>query len=712
MVSLAACRGVVPAPKVSRSSTSAGAQDARHRRSAAHDDVQQSLRESQAPVEEVEEESEDEVPPIIRSLSEELAKIASYCRPVRTPPKWLPPWQVPQQEPIAVPQPAVAEPNFRPHLLAHVLNRIIPASLKDEDKAALKRLDSQLGPTAKHEELVAFKHSLCRLFGNLGRAIRGMRNAALMGMSPKTSRQFPCGLAKADFEWCVTSFLRYGDRRLARRLFAVIDRNSSGHMDVTELLTPSRSSSDGLVSIFEFKRSVMQRFGSLARAFREFEEAYVAQASRRMLSQEPPGARRQKQIQEELAKSIANGISMQDFMESASFFHLEPLQAAHIFTSLDVNGDGQLTMEEFLENLTELHDQVTVGDFRHRMLAKFPTMQDAIRDIRDIRDLTGTGQPNSTLTHHLFTFAMARYHISEPEATEIFKAIDSDGSGELTVDEFRHCIRECNPPTSVDSFWIRFAAEWPEIVDVAKMGCEDPSLGDDSRRRIGCMLAELLPQELRETHARAQSPLLGRRSKSITGHGPTRALSPQPCLESLTLPTFDALAAMLDICSHSAADIFMRLARAHGHKIPSTPDGRRDSAGHRRPSRPHAHVRRLSMRRSSISKESSPWNHQEIFIEDFAEQLYVITGHVLAAGCTEGSGSHHHNLRQGLAPARAAISALKAELEPEEKDGQASTTSGHEPGKVPGSKSRTRLKLPWVSYRSPVQPRQPDGCGL
>lgn len=157
-------------------------------------------------------------------------------------------------------------------------------------------------------------------------------------------------------------------------------------------------------------------------------------------------------------------------------------------------------------------------------------------------------------------------------------ALEDTSFEELPCGDVAACLRAAAPETSLEDFWQRLAAEWPQLLPAAR------------RRRLGEALHPLLE------HFPEDFAVLYLDKKS-----------------------FQALCAPLDVSEEDAKRLFEQIT------------------------------------------ESLPCPEPRLFLDDVAEQLLL---------WTEGdrrSARPLEKIRQLVAPARATICALKAELQPEQK---------------------------------------------
>jgi len=338
-----------------------------------------------------------------------------------------------------------------------------------------------------------------------------------------------------------------------------------------------------------------------------------------------------------------------------------------------------------LDALSQMPREVLLHDLRQRLLLQYASMGHAFRE------LGAAGSRSRPLDCKAFGLALARLSILDVEAAEIFKIIDEDASGEVTLDEFRDAMREVAPTTSMECFWQRFAVEWPDVCAAARIG--DAS----ARLRAGALLLELLPQELRQKNNIAQVPRLSDNHALFGSEASVGAASAlpysadyepvRPNLVALTNEVFDALAALLDISRANAQDIFEHVAAAAN--VP-----RRPGAARKGP--PSESVADGATGLRPGTGRAGDGDEPEVHIEDFLEQLQLWTetpGLELGPNPTRASV-----VQQMLAPSKAAMSALKAELAPPvAKPGlQVASRCSRPNSRVP--------RLPWQSFNS-VSPR-------
>jgi len=642
---------------------------------------------------------------------------------IATPPAWRPPWTLPGDPELVEhptrPQtsPGTLEPKPLPGLvrkalskelwspesprkMSKVLNKLMPLSAAQERRPAscLRTsvlallgiakakeafmcsvtvapespsrdtkwmVDNATGATRPNittdAEVVAFRHALTKSYGNLTRAFRAMRKAA----SADTHVGF--GSAPADgstaeahhqsweqvtymvFEWFVVAHLHFGSRRCARRLFKSMDSESKGSIGLWELVQPPVTQK-GLMSLIEFRRRLLERHTSLWQAFRELEE----------------------HLGKDLGVQKRHGnraMRLGEFINATVFFGLDPEQATSFFNVMDTDGNGQLTLNEFLEALTQMPGHVLLHDLRQRLLGRFASINAAFQQV------TGLSGLSDRLGCAEFEVALMRIGIDEVEATELFRVIDDDGSGDISLQELQDALRVAAPFTSLAGFWHRLADEWPEIATCALQH------GQEARQRARLLLADLMSQDFLRLHGGKLPGDQARRKVHMTtvdlpgDQGAAMVEESPTTLIVLTAETFDALAVLLDISHDNAMKLFRCIVLAAGPQ-PIDEPGPVDTG-------------------------------MQIYVEDFLEQLKLWTEDSLVervAGMEAGDALS--GIRKVIAPTRAAINALKRELSPlpsVEVRAVAKTASAA-PVACGKRRSSTGKQLPCISHCSSRQP--------
>jgi hypothetical protein len=290
---------------------------------------------------------------------------------------------------------------------------------------------------------------------------------------------------------------------------------------------------------------------------------------------------------------------------------------------MDADGNGELTLNEFMDALTQMPGHVLLEHLRQRLLSRFASVNEAFREVS-----SGVSGLAARLNRAEFEVTLMRMGIHESEASELFRVIDDDDSGDISLQELQDALRGAAPITSLGGFWHRVAMEWPELASCALQ----PSRESNQRDRL--LLSELMPPDLLKLHG--GGPLPGdshnyrmSRTPAAEGEGDAGAEERASTLVVLTAETFDALAMQLDISHDNAMKLFKCIVSATGQQ-PRTPG-----------------------------------KSMEIYVEDFMDQLKLWSEEsLLEAGVEMGNGDGLNGIRKAMAPGRAAIDALKRELSP------------------------------------------------
>lgn len=587
-------------------------------------------------------------------------------------------------------------PTRAKNLMSKVLQRLIPINMIDTlhqaegvsaDLHTVTKLDATeeeqtisepinprrpKDPPNVSAEIAAFRSRLSKSFGNLTRAFRAMRNAVTIhNLETNTSSAAnpvnastnhaskytgtAARLTCAEFEWCVSAYLHHGDRRLAKRMFVALLQDGKSDIGLSELA--QQSSRQGLMSFVEFRRLLLERHSSLPLAFRELEDYMETQG---VLGQRHGDSGRS-----------CHTIKLPQFIEASSFFGLDAQQASHFFAVMDCDGDSQLSLHEFLDALTHMPKEVLLHDLRQRLLTQYSSMGHAFRD------LTAGGNRRTKMDINKFTETLSRSKISDVEAAEIFRIVDDDSSGDVSLAEFREAMRDVAPSTSIEGFWQRFAAEWPEIPAAARIG------GAIAQQNAGALLLELLPIDLK--HKCGVKAVRVIRDHHSVASADVVPETPSATLTAVTAEVFDALAALLDVSRSNAQDLFKVLAEAARPQRFESTDTPRSGNG----------------RISSCSAERT----MEVDIEDFLQELQLWTENTSriksgsfdrTALALDALAAGKGVVQQVLAPSKAAISAFKAQLVPPPAASQPAEVK-HRRSRSSG-RPRMLPKLPWQAF--------------
>lgn len=503
------------------------------------------------------------------------------------------------------------------------------------------RKESSRAAAATDADVAMLRRALCKTFGNFTRAFGALKVAAhTSGKLSRNGDRLALGrtrLSADEFEWCLTCYLKYCDRSMSRRLFAALDVDGSGDVGLKELAQPTGASS-GLMSLVEFRALLLQRHQTLPSAFKEMEDFLQMEKGLHNMGS---------------GYQVKRSLRSAEFARAVRLFDLDASQADHLFSIIDKDGDGFLTLAEFMDALTRMPSDVLMHDFRQRLLARHSSVQGAFEEIIGRSAVTPrvlsaeAGESLGVQLGHAarlrkgaFQQAMIRLGICDIEAAELFRIVDEDGSGDVSLAELRAAVREAAPPVDFDGFWQRFAAEWPEIQAAA---CETGG----PKPHACALLGGVVPLRRCGRPQGAWRP-------ELTGGGADLLLE-------LTADGFDHVAARLDISRKDAVWIFERIVK----------------------SSPRAVEGELAPKSSGAQPASGGASSDEpstCYAQDFLDQLALWTGGPAASS-------------EPAAAARAQVSALKAELA-----SPVPTKCGFQDDSNPperGSRRKSLPKAPW-----------------
>ena len=313
-------------------------------------------------------------------------------------------------------------------------------------------------------------------------------------------------------------------------------------------------------------------------------------------------------------------------------------QAWYFFELLEDRGNVQMT---------DLHEAVLSDktrflwhDLWKQLVGRLGSIGDAIRVLES--RIHSVHSPD----WHTDTFAkwMQSWSICREEAAEYFKSLNdcndcSDDSNLLL--QLKNSLQSAAPKTSLEDFWQRVAAEWPELLEAAATKTPGP---------MADLLIELLPLLPMELRLKQRTPTLKtselQRSKSQSPFS----------LLSLDLEAFTELALHIDVSKANAKELFESIVR------------------------------------SASGAQSDAVPEAQIYLEDFGEQMILWTEGVDRHRPMKDKIQHFRFAHS----ARAVISALKAELLPV-VDTPCEPKPKPKPAKLPKLKKK-RPQLPWCAY--------------
>jgi len=519
---------------------------------------------------------------------------------------------------------------------------VVPSQERARGSAATASTEAaemaaQTGELAASEaDLVSFRSFLAQNFGNLYRAFKAMKHAASKAINSDASNQ---SLNRIEWDWVVSTHLRYGDRALARRLFQMLDRDGRGEVGLRDLSKTLNKGTD-IPSLVDFRKKLLEHHKTLQHAFKEMEEMLAHLLDMGRVESTRSGSMRMTHAgsMREAHRDAHPGIDTYPmdkhaFTQASSILGIDPAAAAHYFQVMDRNGDGVLTMEEFLSALTNVAPSVLLLDLRERLLSKYPTLTAALRETTSAA--VGASKDSAQLwvakglNTQEWCAALAKLGISHLEAFEMFRICDQDGSGDVSLSELRDALRSVAPAMNIEGFWQRFVAEWPEISER-----EGRPLAD-KKQLLTSLLQDLRPK----VSNKGQLHLLQRTSKSAPESPPRmdsnlsndrarsrNAAGWKPPAPPISVDNFDLICRVLDISQKDSMAIFAKIVET-------------------------AQLTKQVASRD-LPKERLGKEVMEVSVDGFMDQLQQWTAMSFKVGLSEIVG-----------PTRAVIASLKDELQ-------------------------------------------------
>ena len=350
-----------------------------------------------------------------------------------------------------------------------------------------------------------------------------------------------------------------------------------------------------------------------------------------------------------------------------------PAQAWHLFELLEDAGHagrgrghggrghgGCIGMADLREAVLSDETRLLWHDLWKQLVARFGSIRDALRILESC-----VHSPECHVDEDTFANWMESWSICREEAAEYFdflkgaECCNSDGSNESNLlEKLKNSLHSAAPKTSVEDFWQRVAAEWPELLEAAHAKSAPGQLAD--------LLLELLPMEMRlimkqmRQGSRQGTPRKvsgSHKRPQVTEHstsGNVQSQSPLSLL-SLDLEAFTALAMHIDVSPENSKELFESITRS-----------------------------------ASVAQSEDVVPEAQIYLDDFAEQMILWTEGV------DRRGPMKEKIR--FAPVRAVISALKAELLPAAPPSE--TPESTKATKLPKDRKekKQRPQLPWCTY--------------
>jgi len=333
----------------------------------------------------------------------------------------------------------------------------------------------------------------------------------------------------------------------------------------------------------------------------------------------------------------------------------------HLFFLLDHVGKGSIELSQFIHALEEIPSELAWRDLRQRLLLRNGSMAEALRSVTnpDLSDLS-----ESELGRYV-----ARCEIPDFQL------------GEGSTGSLKGFLRAAAPAIRLQDFWQRVASEWPQVLEASAAAAAASVSSATLGRRRGKEKFNAEEAQKDATAEAVPTPLqaLQRLEALLAELLPEFQAFPVPhtstldsqalVLPYLSFEMFDCLAEHVDVSQENALELFRCIASSAA------------ALG----------------RKTGEALELGQLAATSIFVEDFAEQLTMWSAF-------EPKGSKRvraaERVRQVVAPVRAAISALKAELTTASTLVPSHSEETSEPPflEPPRSKVRRRSQLPWCAY--------------
>eukprot|EP00746_Dinoflagellata_sp_MGD_P070326 gnl/MRDRNA2_/MRDRNA2_28793_c0_seq1.p1 gnl/MRDRNA2_/MRDRNA2_28793_c0~~gnl/MRDRNA2_/MRDRNA2_28793_c0_seq1.p1 ORF type:complete len:559 (+),score=96.89 gnl/MRDRNA2_/MRDRNA2_28793_c0_seq1:67-1743(+) len=292
-------------------------------------------------------------------------------------------------------------------------------------------------------------------------------------------------------------------------------------------------------SLAELRRHLIQRHQTLNQAFRE-----IAKHSKKPTHNNDDGsdgAWTNSQIESELCARM----QAKDFVNAMSFFAIDSAESLHFFNLIKKNGDDGISLEELKDALVNLPADLMLQGFRQRLLARCASTyvnHEVFRELFSVQGSKFVEQDQSqSLGRRGFERRLLHLGFEEQDASLLFNIFDADAAGSVSVEQLQEKLRGVAPSVSLEEFWHRFNARWPNIRGAA-------SSGPEGRRRATASLFQILPVACR-------------------GSAPRGVSLDMPM--SLSLDAWDLLCAQLDVSPSNGEELFRQCASAkawQGHQ--------------------------------------------------------------------------------------------------------------------------------------------------
>jgi len=285
-------------------------------------------------------------------------------------------------------------------------------------------------------------------------------------------------------------------------------------------------------SLAELRRHLIQRHQSLNQAFREIIKHL--KKSKCGHDEESDGAWTNSQIQHELHTRM----QLTDFIIAMSFFGIESSESLHFFNLIKKNGDDGISLEELKDALVNMPSDLILQGFRQRLLTKSSSTYVTQEVLRELFSVQGRKflehEQSQSLGRRGFERRLLHLGFEEQDASLLFRIFDANAAGAVSLEQLQEKLRQVAPSVSLEEFWHRFNARWPNIRGAA-------SSGPEGRRRATTSLFDILPAACR-----------GSAPRGVSLYMPM----------GLSLDAWDVLCAQLDVSPTNGEELFRQCASA------------------------------------------------------------------------------------------------------------------------------------------------------
>ncbi|KAF4668881.1 hypothetical protein FOL47_002838 [Perkinsus chesapeaki] len=219
-----------------------------------------------------------------------------------------------------------------------------------------------------------------------------------------------------------------------------------------------------------FRKKLIARFGSLQKAFSRI--ALV-------------GSERDMKIKE-FSNTLIKTKICSDLAE-----------ARMIFDAIDINGDGGVSVQEFMDTLESAAEITSLEGFRRRLIMKYGSLSAALNHIGQIWLETDDG-----LDERQFVKVISQCGVLHEEAELLFKQLDLDGSGGLDKEELFSAMTAVSPFLFLEEMQ-RVMKEKCDILQIHKV---IPKILNIRRSPEDCMEQHLARSDMKKLAAKFNFP--------------------------------------------------------------------------------------------------------------------------------------------------------------------------------------------------------------